>query len=1534
MTNRKKTTALVLCSFLFLLVSCQKEKEVGNAEKFQTGENLVVPEGVDLDLHLQSVLEEIRMPGFFYSLVYAGNKHNAFLKDTLNTSGFNKKGWGIGIHHAYDAHNKTLYLGDGKVQAVKETLSSPSLKDGSILVASNSGKHFFQFDAQGRHEKTIDAITLNELHKFTYDKEGRLTLIENSLGQKHQVKYPDENTAELVVSGRRRAFLTENDNGKELWIEIAGGKPLHCFYEQNKLVKMQRIKQYDKRYQYDENGLIESIKQRNGAITFKTSGPADDRLITKLEKRGGKERETSVRMTKEGNQVKVAQTFYDGSKVQALFESGYLKEYINKEGAKSAYTWETVPVIGTKFAKSVSVNKPGADPMSWQQTVAAEFTNNDPLRLEKYSSELVNESGKIAFLSEPGKNRYSINSGPDEIAYIINKRNQIVEEKRSGLAATKYYYDAQGKLTSVTQVGSKSNRTSKVSYDIPAQRVNITNPIGEVVSLDYNQFGQINRAKFSNGKTLGMDYLCPGGLVNFRTPGGSAHRIIRDAFDEEKMYISPEGKQIPRETAPGSKVASTADEKDIVRQNDAGGNLKSIQVKNNPAIAYATGPAGFSKVGKAQVEKHKKFSAIGKVVIGALEEDRDYNEFGELVQYSVRHKDRDLYKVTYKRDGLGRISETSENFGEGTGDKVKTYHYDVMGYLLEVRENGRVAEKYTYDGNGNRIVSQNSLLTAKASFNKDDQIQSFGDAPYNFSPTGYLSGKSGEAYDYDKYGNLVAVTLASGEKIEYVTDSKHRRTAKKIDGDIVRQYRYAGNQLIAELDGQGNLLHQFVYGIDERVPLYIESPKGTFKSVVDHVGSPLMWVNVESGEVAQEISYDTFGNMTANSDPDFQSLGFAAGLYDNHTKLTRFGARDYDPEIGRWTAMDPLLFGGGQPNLYVYANNDPINRIDPSGLQSITGYPNLDWFIKKTFGILFASAASGYLGLPALPAYLLDFVLPGTALFEASFGMLIGSMMMYFWVFLVSGAILYAAVELGTVLGEWLAGLGDPHMVTIDGRRFDFQAVGEFTVIKARDDSFELQARQRALGHQVSANDAVAMRFGKDRIELYRENDLLVINGKEQPGFQGERLLGDGTRICQSREHTYSIKSAMGIEVEVDIHGSFLDYQLGLSENWKGKTVGLLGHYDGNQNNEFITRSGKELTLPQLLVKKDRETFHDVLYHQFGDSWRITDATSLFTYAPGTSTATYTDRDYPKTLTSIADLTEDQRNQAREICLSAGVKSGAALENCILDVALTEDKDFARPFYPMVASENPFQEGEELPLEPEETGESVKKEAFHFTTFNPEDFNIGGTAKIDSGIIKIDQDASDYARSLLGWAMLKDTLGYTDHFETAFEFSVHKKSTDSGDGFALLMGRRNDGAGLVNKDCSFEHIPGTLVVEFDTKADPYDVSGTHFTIHSGAKRAGCNDLENGLGTNMVKGFDDGKKHRVRITYENPSMKIYYDGAEKPVVEAEVNLSELIDFSAGDFFLGFNGSSRKETPSEEYHIYNWSYQNLEPALEDQ
>ena len=63
----------------------------------------------------------------------------------------------------------------------------------------------------------------------------------------------------------------------------------------------------------------------------------------------------------------------------------------------------------------------------------------------------------------------------------------------------------------------------------------------------------------------------------------------------------------------------------------------------------------------------------------------------------------------------------------------------------------------------------------------------------------------------------------------------------------------------------------------------------------------------------------------------FQPFGFAGGIYDAEIGLVRFGARDYDASLGRWTAKDPVLFEGGQENLFVYVGNDAVNATDSNG---------------------------------------------------------------------------------------------------------------------------------------------------------------------------------------------------------------------------------------------------------------------------------------------------------------------------------------------------------------------------------------------------------------------------------------------------------------------------------------------------------------------------------------------------------------------------------------------------------------------------
>ena len=137
---------------------------------------------------------------------------------------------------------------------------------------------------------------------------------------------------------------------------------------------------------------------------------------------------------------------------------------------------------------------------------------------------------------------------------------------------------------------------------------------------------------------------------------------------------------------------------------------------------------------------------------------------------------------------------------------------------------------------------------------------------------------------------------------------------------------------IAELDRTGAVVSRFIYADKGNVPAYMVKDGKTYRIISDHLGSPRMVIDTSDGTIAQQIDYDVWGKVISDTNAGFQPFGFAGGIYDLHTDLVRFGARDYDAVSGRWTAKDPIRFAGGDSNLFGYVSNNPVNFIDPSGL--------------------------------------------------------------------------------------------------------------------------------------------------------------------------------------------------------------------------------------------------------------------------------------------------------------------------------------------------------------------------------------------------------------------------------------------------------------------------------------------------------------------------------------------------------------------------------------------------------------------------
>ena len=143
-----------------------------------------------------------------------------------------------------------------------------------------------------------------------------------------------------------------------------------------------------------------------------------------------------------------------------------------------------------------------------------------------------------------------------------------------------------------------------------------------------------------------------------------------------------------------------------------------------------------------------------------------------------------------------------------------------------------------------------------------------------------------------------------------------------VNGNFVTGWLYQ-DQLnpVVEVDSLGSIITRFVYGSRGNIPDYLVKDGVVYRYITDHLGSVRFLVNLNTGAIVQELDYDEFGKVLKNTNESFQPFTFAGGLYDVQTGLIRFGARDYDAMIGRWTAKDPIGFMGKNINLYIYIAN-------------------------------------------------------------------------------------------------------------------------------------------------------------------------------------------------------------------------------------------------------------------------------------------------------------------------------------------------------------------------------------------------------------------------------------------------------------------------------------------------------------------------------------------------------------------------------------------------------------------------------------
>jgi RHS repeat-associated protein len=500
-----------------------------------------------------------------------------------------------------------------------------------------------------------------------------------------------------------------------------------------------------------------------------------------------------------------------------------------------------------------------------------------------------------------------------------------------------YGYDTNSNLTSLTPPGRPAHTFDYTPIDLTSRYTPPdVNPGIDYTQYTYNADRQLTQIARPDGQTIGVGYDTAGRL--------NALTIVRGIFN---YAYHPTTGNLSSISAPGNVNLVYAYDGVLPKSQTWSGviagttvytydnNLRRTAIDLNGASPIALQydkDSLLTQAGALTLTRNPLNGLLTGSTMGAIADSWSYNNFGEPSSYTARS----LFNVQYEHDQLGRIVTKTETIS-GVTD-VYVYGYDLAGRLSDVSKNGVQTSAYTYDSNGNRLsYTGSSLITG--TYDAQDRLLTYGSTIYGYTANGELLTKTANSqvtrYAYDEVGNLTQVILPDGTQIDYLIDGQNRRVGKKVNGVLTQALLYESQlQPIAELDGAGNVVSRFVYATRINAPDYMIKAGTTYRFILDHLGSPRFVVNATTGQIAQRMDYDEFGRVLNDTNPGFQPFGFAGGLYDPDTGLVRFGARDYDVTIGRWTAKDYLGFAAADTSLYVYAGNDPVNQADYFGFEA------------------------------------------------------------------------------------------------------------------------------------------------------------------------------------------------------------------------------------------------------------------------------------------------------------------------------------------------------------------------------------------------------------------------------------------------------------------------------------------------------------------------------------------------------------------------------------------------------------------------
>ena len=452
----------------------------------------------------------------------------------------------------------------------------------------------------------------------------------------------------------------------------------------------------------------------------------------------------------------------------------------------------------------------------------------------------------------------------------------------------RYQYDPNGNLVSVTdQLG----HITEHEYDVMDRRATRTDARGETARYDYDAMGNVTRVVDRKGQLSVHEYDLLGRRVASRYADGTrmsftydaGGRLVRASADGDTILLDYDA--LDRLTAETSVLGTTRYEW------DARGRRTIMTRPDGRTVTYAYDPSGrLTRVADASQAVELDYDTSGRRrrvrLPGAIDVEYRYDDGARLAGLTYRRADEPLGELAYTYDELGRRVVVSGSLASVLlPEPLDSAVYDAANRPLRAG-----VRRLSHDANGNL-----TLLT---------------------EPSGT------RVFVWDGLDRLTAISGDAGTT-SFSYDALGRRSARE-DGNGVTMFGYDLTDVVED-----------VAPAAERAYLRGTTPDELFAAdgvtlVVDGLGSIIRVLDAD-GRVRDVVGYEPFGR-TVSTAASAMRYGFAGRERDGDD-LYYHRARYYHSGLGRFISEDPLGLAAGV-NAYVYAFNDPVNVVDPTGLRT------------------------------------------------------------------------------------------------------------------------------------------------------------------------------------------------------------------------------------------------------------------------------------------------------------------------------------------------------------------------------------------------------------------------------------------------------------------------------------------------------------------------------------------------------------------------------------------------------------------------